>query len=95
MGQQTVRSGSGSGQVPGAAKTSADSARLDETRRWFGGNYLGAAPPASARIDFSRGGWGAGSRADRIANDRPATMPGAADIGPDARSAEVDPTQDR
>ena len=95
MGQQTVRSGSGSGHVPGAAHTPADSARPDVTRRWFGGNYLGAAPPASARIELSRGGWGSKSRADEIANERPALRRCAADIGPDARSAEVDARQDR
>ena len=94
MGQQAVRSG---GKRLGAepAETQAAIAHADTARRWFGGNYLGAAPPASARTELSRGGWGSKSRDNEIANGRPAIPPGARDIGPDARSAEVDPRQDR
>ncbi|MAL27112.1 MAG: hypothetical protein CL820_14735 [Croceicoccus sp.] len=33
-------------------------APADAAVHWHGGHYLGAAPPAGARFELSRGGWG-------------------------------------
>lgn len=61
MGQDKVQTGSGKRHLPQPAKAADEPAK-----RWFGGNYLGAAPPASARPELSRGGWGSKRREDEI-----------------------------
>ncbi len=90
MGQRTVLTRSGDRPASPASEAPADTAR-----HWFGGNYLGAAPPASARPELSRGGWGSRSREDEITSGRLVIRAARGNIGPDARSAEVDPRQDR
>lgn len=49
-----------SGERPKTVRMSvpATPAPVDTARHWYGGNYLGAPPPASARQDLARGGWG-------------------------------------
>ncbi|ARU16437.1 hypothetical protein [Croceicoccus marinus] len=54
------------GAKPQYGKTAAGTAPAETAKSWFGGNYLGAAPPASARPELSRGGWGTKSREDEI-----------------------------
>ncbi|QNE06139.1 hypothetical protein [Croceicoccus marinus] len=47
-------------------KIAAGNAPAETAKSWFGGNYLGAAPPASARPELSCGGWGSKRREDEI-----------------------------